>query len=350
VKVRLTPEAFAKPPGGVRRTAFELLAALRSLDVDVSVSSFVEQRLTTTSPTPSVLRRGLLQLDETTYFAGQRLRSGSGVAHSLYYDQQVRAPGWPLVVTVNDMIHERFGIGSASLRWAKRLSLRRASLVITPSRATAADLVRMYPDVRAKIRTIPWAIAPAFLTARRDPTDDVASPFLLYVGPRSGYKNASILVRAMAAARDLVDLRLVLVGGEPLTDAARRGIADDLGADDRVVHVARPSDETLRRLYDAAAALVVTSRCEGFGLPLLEAMARGCPVACADGGSSPEIADGHAAVFPPDSVEACAEAVRQALATPASARELARTYASHFNWDATARAHVDAYRSLSRQS
>jgi glycosyltransferase involved in cell wall biosynthesis len=328
----------------------ELLAAFRALDVEVSVSRFVDEEVTTTSSTPSPVRRALLQAAESAYFARRPARRHASVAHSLYYDQQLRVPGWPLVVTVNDMIHERFGVGSASLRWAKRLSVRRAALVVVPSRATASDLVRIYPDVRTKIATIPWAIAAEFAAALPEPTSEAAAPFLLYVGTRSGYKNAAVLARGLAGAPDLGDLRLVLAGGEPLVAEERRRFGEALGDEDRVVHVDRPDDEALRRLYDGAAALVVTSRCEGFGLPLLEAMARGCPVACADGGSSAEVAAGHAALFAPDSPEQCAEAVRLAVASPRELREAARVHALGFDWPTTAAAYLNAYESVASRS
>jgi glycosyltransferase involved in cell wall biosynthesis len=285
-----------------------------------------------------------MQLAEAAFFAaGRRQR---GVAHSLYYDQQVRAGDWPLVVTVHDMIHERFGAGGKMLRWAKRAAVHRAALVITPSRSSASDLLMVYPNLRADVRIIPWGVAPAFLTERGGPARDVAGPFLLYVGARSGYKNAAVLLRALADAPHLSEYRLVLVGGEPLLAAERRRLISALGGRDRLVHLPSPSDDVLRTLYDSAGALVMTSRCEGFGLPVLEAMARGCPVACAGGGAPAEIAAGYAALFPPDDSRACADAVRRAVALPSASRESARTLARRYDWATTARAHAEAYRAV----
>jgi glycosyltransferase involved in cell wall biosynthesis len=342
IRVRLTPEAFAKPPGGVRRSAVDLLAALRVLGVDVSVLRAAERSLTSTSPAPSALRRALLQVSEAGYFATHPVERGEGIAHSLYYDQQVRAGGWPLVVTVHDMVHERYGEGSRKLRWAKRAAVKRASLIITPSRSSASDVARFFPDVRAKIITIPWGVAPHFLSGpRKAPSSSAKSPYLLYVGARRGYKNFSVLARALTVSRNLDALRLVLVGGEPLDEKERTALG--AAGRDRIVHVPSASDEALRALYDEAAALVVTSRCEGFGLPLLEAMARGCPVACADGGASTEVTGGHAATFPPDSPEGCAEAVGQAIALPPREREAARLHARRHDWGTSAAAHLSAY-------
>jgi glycosyltransferase involved in cell wall biosynthesis len=171
----------------------------------------------------------------------------------------------------------------------------------------------------------------------------------LYVGSRSGYKNFELLRRALAAG-DLNDFRLVLVGGEQLLDAERREIAGRLGATDRVVHIAAPPDDFLMRLYDQAAALVITSRCEGFGLPLLEAMARGCPVACATGGSSEELVEGFAAMFDPDSPAECADAIRRATTTTQVARRSAQMHARRYDWSRSAEAHVAAYHAAAAAS
>jgi glycosyltransferase involved in cell wall biosynthesis len=347
LNVRLTPDAFAKYSGGVRRTALGLLGALREVGVSVSVSTSIERATSQTSPTPSPARRVLLQAAESAYFAQQRLRRQRGIAHSLYYDQALRAADWPLVVTVHDMIHERLGAGSAALRWAKRLAVHRAALIITPSRATASELSVFFPDVCSNLTTIPWGISPVFLEDapdRRQAEPD--RPSLLYVGKRSGYKNLAVLVRTLESASELDEFRLVLVGGEPLLDAERRELTHALGDRERLAHVPSATDEVLCELYDRAAVFVVTSRAEGFGLPLLEAMARGCPVACARAPASVEVAGGHAAMFSPDSPQECGTAIRGAIASNRADRESARDHARRFTWRATAHAHIDAYRSL----
>ena len=349
VVVRLTPEAFAKPPGGVRRAALELLSALRLSDgeVSVSVSPRVANR-TVTSRTPSALERAILQLEESVYFARRRLAGEAGVAHSLYYDQQRRLANWPLVATVHDMIHERFDIGSAALRWAKRLAVENAALVVTPSHATASDLRSYFPRLRAELVTIPWGVGEDFLRAAHDPAPDRPRPFLLYVGARGKYKNFELLARAVGSTSALDEFDLVLAGGEPLLEAERRSLVAVLGRPERLSQVASASDASLRRLYDGAAALVVTSRCEGFGLPILEAMARACPVACARGGSSEEVSGGFAATFDPDSAGECVDAIREALALPGHLREAAQAHARSYDWQRAARAHIDAYAEVSR--
>lgn len=351
LSVRLTPDAFAKYSGGVRRTALGLLGALHDAGVSVSVSTAMERTTTQTSPTPSHVRRVSLQAAETAYFARQRWRGRRGIAHSLYYDSPLVSAGWPLVVTVHDMIHERLGVGSAALRWAKRLAVNRASLIVTPSRATASEVAAFFPDAGAKVITIPWGLSPVFLEDIPDHRPVKPDrPFLLYVGARSSYKNLTVLVHALGGASDLDEFRLVLVGGEPLLERERRELTEGLGSCERFVHVSSPTDVELCELYDRAAVAVVTSRAEGFGLPLLEAMARGCPVACASGPASAEVAGEHAAMFPPDSARECAAAIRRAFTSSSADRESARDYARRFTWALAAQSHIDAYRTLDERA
>jgi glycosyltransferase involved in cell wall biosynthesis len=138
----------------------------------------------------------------------------------------------------------------------------------------------------------------------------------------------------------------VLVGGEPFREEERRFLAGALGSGERTLHIAAASDALLRRLYEQAAALVVTSRCEGFGLPVLEAMARGCAVACTEGGALAEVAGGHAAMFSPDSADACAQAIREAVEASAARLRSAQLHAHEYSWARTAQMHIEAYRSL----
>ncbi len=159
--------------------------------------------------------------------------------------------------------------------------------------------------------------------------------FLLYPARGWAHKNHPRLVEAVRLLRrDEPDLELVLTGGGleslgPLPDWVRvRGL----------VSVAE-----LRELYRRAAALVFPSLYEGFGLPPLEAMASGCPVAASDAGSLPEICGEAAVLFDATDPAAIAQGVRTALGTPGLAeRGLAR--AREFTWDRCVSAHEDAYR------
>jgi glycosyltransferase involved in cell wall biosynthesis len=108
----------------------------------------------------------------------------------------------------------------------------------------------------------------------------------------------------------------------------------------------RISREELVRLYRTAAALVFPSLYEGFGQPPLEAMACGCPVACSNVASLPEVVDGAARLFDPTSVEAMVSAVEDVLANADDWRRRGLARASEFSWESTAKAHDAVYAEL----
>jgi glycosyltransferase involved in cell wall biosynthesis len=240
----------------------------------------------------------------------------------------------PAVVTVHDLSFERHA-------WAMPLkdrltfklvvprAVRRAARVLAVSERTKADLVDLYRIPAAKIAVTPHGVDPAF-----GPGPGSGS-YVLFVGAIQRRKNP--LAAADAAAK--AGLPLVVAGPE-----RERGLARELrrrGADLRG-YVAK---EQLAELYRGAAALVLPSRYEGFGLPVLEAMACGTPVVALPDPALREVA-GDAALFAEEN--RLGEAVEQAIADHdrLSAAGLAR--AAGFSWDETARLTIAAYREALR--
>lgn len=339
-RVRFGPDAFVLYPGGVRRAAIELLDALRAIHVPVSVAAHAEQHARAGDPAVSTTRRALYQIAESN-FMRRTPPTEKWVAHSLYFDPLQISSGRPRIVTVNDMIHERFSVGR-TLQAMKRRAIASADCIITPSAATARDVRRVFkhaPDCMV----VPYGISPTMLAAPRCPTQ-LERPYLLFVGPRRGYKNFRLLVEALPQL-ERRGLSLVLVGGEQLPDWERRELAIALGSGDALIHV-RPDDAGLAGLYDGASALVITSKCEGFGFPLLEAMARGCPVASSSGGSLREVAGGHASLFSSESPAECAAAIENALEMNSADRVAASNYARRFTWLSSANLHAEIYRTV----
>jgi len=165
-------------------------------------------------------------------------------------------------------------------------------------------------------------------------------PFLLYPARRWPHKNHERLFEAFARLREgEPELRLVLTGGgHPPTAATGVEMRGLVSADELV------------DLYRRAAALVFPSLYEGFGQPPLEAMACGCPVACSNAGSLPEIVGDAARLFDPHDAEAMAAAVRDVLTAPEGWARRGLAQAARFSWNETARAHDAAYRELSTRS
>jgi glycosyltransferase involved in cell wall biosynthesis len=342
VTVRIGPEAFTKHVGGVRRTALEFVSALANHGVDVDLPDGVDG-VEMTSDVPGVAHRLRMQMAEAAFHLRRSNRSRRGVHHALYYDAMMSSEHWPVVTTVYDMIHEVCGVGSHRLTVAKARAVRRAARVIAISESTAQDVRRLL-DPKCEIEVIHLGVSEHLLSSTCE-TPPISHPYLLFVGSRSGYKNFALLAEAWMESSSLGDLHLVLAGGGPLDSNEQELLASPIKAD-RLRHIERVSDDVLAACYRNAAAVVVPSRYEGFGLPVVEAMAFGAPVASSTGGSLPEVSGGHSVLFAPDSVSECANAIEVALSKGQPERLAAQAHARRFTWQRTAETHAVMYRRL----
>jgi glycosyltransferase involved in cell wall biosynthesis len=249
----------------------------------------------------------------------------------------VRQP--PAVTTVHDLQHEEYPqyLGRAELAYRKFVygwTIRRSQVVVTVSehaRRTLNDRYRLPPE---RVRTIHHGVDHDIFT----PSNKVSrGEYLLYPARPWPHKNHARLFEAFAQLRaERPALRLVLTGEGDF------GNLPD-GADAR----GRVSRTELVELYRGAAALAFPSLYEGFGMPVLEAMACGCPVASSNATSLPEVAGDAARLFDPRDIGEIAAAVDEVLREPEPwiVRGLER--AKGFTWDACARAHDEVYRELS---
>jgi glycosyltransferase involved in cell wall biosynthesis len=228
----------------------------------------------------------------------------------------------PGVVTVHDLAFEAFpGDFAPRTRWKyqvfTRLSVRSAERVIVPSEYTRADVIARYRPDPAQVRVIPEA--PAL------PVGDAPAPegdYLLAVGDVRAKKNLGVLVEA---GRRL-GVRVVLAGvGDAGTLAAPH-----------VQATGWVDDARLDALLRGAAVLVHPSLYEGFGLVLVEAMARGTPVACADATALTETAAGAAELFDPRDAASVAAAVERAMARRDELASLGRARVGELSWERTA--------------
>jgi glycosyltransferase involved in cell wall biosynthesis len=168
---------------------------------------------------------------------------------------------------------------------------------------------------------------------------------VLCVAQKRPYKNLGALVHALGALPD--DVRLVLPGTATPHEDELRELAATLGVAERVRFPSWVSDAELEALYRLASGFVLPSLMEGFGLPVLEAMARGVPVACSDRPALPEVAGGAALLFDPEDPGAVADALRRLLEDRRLADDLrrrGRERAAQLTWAATARGTLAAYR------
>ena len=284
---------------------------------------------------------------------------------AVHFVAQQDAPaliGVPTILTVHDVVRHRYRewyrpdvdagsmSASAARTWSRvtraieRHAIRRARRIIVPSRVTAEELVASLAVPRARIAVIPEAASPRL---RAEPAASDAAVrrrlrlpdrYLLHPGGAAPRKRLPELVRAFdEVARDDAALGLVLVGpvqtGEGATEAARAIAA--ASASDRIHLAGVLDDDDLAAVYRGARAVVLASRHEGFGLPVVEAFACGVPVVATAAPAIAEVAADAAVLVPVDEVTALADAVRKVLADPSLAESLrARglVRAAQFRW------------------
>ncbi len=288
-------------------------------------------------------------------------RAGANLLHVPHYVVPLRAP-CPVLVTIHDLIHLRFSKHRSALaRIYARTMLRRATriarTVFAVSEATRSELVAQLGTSPAKIQVTPNGLDEHWF-ATVDPEADratlsrlgLAAGYLLFVGNPMPHKNLNGLIAAYA---ELVERRpespmLLFVGGasakslsaEGGTWAAKR-LLGRLG----FLGVVATSD--LPAIYRGAAALVLPSHWEGFGLPALEAMASGTPVVVSNRGALPELVRDAGLLVDPDRPETIALAMERVLLDPSLRVDLAlrgRERAARFRWHETARQTLAAYR------
>jgi len=279
------------------------------------------------------------------------------VYHAPYYAVPAVIPV-PMVLTVYDLIPQLFpqywpnhALHAAIDVWT-RYAIRRADRVIAISESTASDLARLVPSAANKTRVALLGVTPRPQdTPAATAGDNVNEPYLLYVGSNKPHKNLPRLVAAFARLEPDMAGRLVIAGAwdndyPQALDEARRS-----GLDARITFEHRPSDRRLDELYAGATAFVFPSLYEGFGLPVLEAMAAGLPVATSARGSLGEVAGDAALLFDPTSDEEIAAAMRLLLRDKELRERLSaagRARAVLFLWSRTARDTFEVYAEAAR--
>lgn len=270
-------------------------------------------------------------------------RAGAATGHFLH----VIPPAWRgrSVLTVQDLSFERFAdvMSRIDRFWFRTFvprSARRADRIVTGSASTKRDLVERYAVAPEKITVTPYGVDSVF---HPDGPRPEGSPYVLFVGALQARKNPELALRAVAAADG--GLRLVLAGPDRGLGARILDLAARLGLAERVEVTGHVRRDELAALYRGASALLFPSRYEGFGLPVLEAMASGTPVVATSSSSIPEVA-GEAAILAEPEPQALAAAIERAIADRAAFATAGLEQAGRFSWTETARLTADVYREL----
>ena len=252
----------------------------------------------------------------------------------------------PAVVTVHDLSFERhpdlFTPRDRLLfRTLVPRSVRRAARVLTVSEWTKRDLVERYGIADSKIVVTPNGVDPAFAPEGPSPN---GSPYALFVGALQRRKDPACAVEALGQVD--ADLRLLVVGPDKGAGTDLRRIVAARGLGGRVELRGHVPKHELAALYRGAACLVFPSRYEGFGLPVLEAMASGTPVVATAAGALPEVAGDAAVLVEPGDPDALADGIRRALSDRERLVAAGLERARRFTWAEAARRTAAVYREL----
>lgn len=351
VRVLLDVQAFRQRRGGVSRYFTSLLTEYRA-DPGLGVEAVTPFRYVDNDYLldldPGRYRRTRLALLPAVERA-RRVRSE--IVHHTWYARRFLnvGRGARRITTVHDMIPEVLPaeFGDRNPHLAKREFVAASDAVLCVSDATRRDLLRVYGAPRAAVFVTPLGVSPRFTPAARPP-EWAPEEYLLFVGDRWGYKNFPTLVEAVATlGRRHRRLCLVCVGGTPF-DATETAALARLGLADRVVRRA-VTDAELCGLYAGAVAFVFPSLYEGFGLPILEAFASGCPAVVADTPCFREVADAAALYFPGRDAAALAATLDQVVGDAHLRDTLRRDgllRARSYTWSRTARQTAEVYRQI----
>lgn len=256
----------------------------------------------------------------------------------------------PAVVTIHDLGYLRFPgshplIDRLYLDWSTRHSARTARRVIAISQATADDLIELNGVPRQKVRVVHSGVDEAMVAAPLPERFGISGSYILHVGSLHPRKNLARLIEAFALIKDtLGGLQLVLAGRPGWEYGRLLEKIDELGLAGRVILPGYVSDEERSALYRGARVYAFPSLYEGFGFPVLEAMAHGAPVVCSNTSSLPELVADAALTVDPLDVQGLAEAVEQLLVDETLRRDLVQRgfrRVELFSWESCARSTLD---------
>jgi glycosyltransferase involved in cell wall biosynthesis len=364
LRIGIDGRAFASPAAGVRRYVNGLTRALLALGEPLTIVALGGRG-------PSVLPPGTGHVAEPPHpptnlgwtLVGLPLaarRAAVDVIHAPSYT----APFWspvPVVLTIHDVSYERHPQWYPYRRdWARRVFYRRsahaASHILTVSSFSASEITAAYRIPAERMTVTPLGVADGFVPADSallgELPSGVSQPYLLHVGDLHVRRNLPMLVDAVLAARRGIGgafsmLSLVLAGADRGVGDAVLGIAAKAGAPDAVVRLGPVGEKRLRTLYRGAVALAYPSLYEGFGLPLVEAMACGTPVIASNTASIPGVLGGAGILVDPAEGQAWTSAIVDIVNNEQTRRRLRAaglSRAAEFTWERTAKLTLAEYR------
>jgi glycosyltransferase involved in cell wall biosynthesis len=347
--------------GGIGTYTEHLLEGLAK-----SCNGFEVSAITTTKNLMKVSQwcHRLKIVDSTIYSIMEQLKvpfaaKDADLLHVPHYNVPLLHTG-RLVVSILDVIHltdptyrKKFSV-QAYARPMLKLAAKRADQIVTISNFSKMQIVENLGVPPEKVTTIHCGASTTFQPSDKEVAANAISrflnidqPFVLYVGNLKPHKNVPTLLRAFAAVRKrIAPFLLVIVSENKEGSAALRSETTQLGIENVTQFIPHVPRELLASLYAAAAVLVMPSRIEGFGLPVLEAMASGTPVICSRSASLPEVAEDAAVYFDASAPDELSDAILRVLSSTEIQRDLRAkglARARQLTWQRSVEQHLSVY-------
>ncbi len=353
--------------GGISRYFYELITRL-AVREDVSINLFEgfhinEYGLSTHKQNfnqyrgfkvPEIQYIGYsFEIINKTWFDKVYSKSDFDIYHPTYYRNDLKKfKNKPVVLTVHDMIHEKFSNQFWNSKWvleSKRISIESADIIICVSENTKKDLIKFYNFPENKIKVIYHGNSlkeTNELALNVLKIYNITKPYILYVGDRRGYKNFSLLLDVFRTHFS-DQFSLICFGGNSFNSKELKTIKK-FNISNKITQI-KGSDYLLSSLYKNAFCFICPSLYEGFGIPLLEAMAMGCPVIASNTSSIPEVVGQAGILFDPLSRKSLINAIESLIDSESKRNELiklGKEQEKKFSWDKMANETLGIYKSV----
>lgn len=301
----------------------------------------LRQRLRTTYSLP-ILDVGLANYPThpmDPWWLSRFLKSNGATAYiSPGFNVPIASP-CPVITTIHDLIHvkyagERQWLKSLYYRFLQRPVVRRSPMTLTVSEFSRREIIEWYGVSEQQVVSVGNGISDAF--QNDGPERQTQTPYFIYVGNNRPHKNVGVLLDALSGLSNQCDASLLMVTKR---DAELERMIQQRNLTDRIEIISGIDDAELATCYRGAVAMVLPSHYEGFGLPLVEAMACGCPVIGSNVTSIPEVVQDAGLLFSPDDSNGLAAHMIRVLRDAAFRNrliELGRSRTSTISWDRVA--------------
>ena len=265
-----------------------------------------------------------------------------------YYFATVNQYNKPFIITIYDLIHEKF-MGLFPLNdmvIQNRFDIcSRASLIIAISESTKKDLIEIYNIDPKKIKVI--HLASSLESSPLSPVKNfMLKDYILYMGDRWIYKNFKNFIHSVLPIIKKYKVMVVCAGSHPFNHEENQFL-DSLGIRGKVMHIPISNDGNISWLYSNARLFVFPSLYEGFGIPLLEAMSQNCPVVCSNTSSFPEVVGNAAVTFDPWEIDSMTASIQSVFESETLRNDLikkGKEQLTKFNWKKCGEEHLKLYK------